>query len=177
MNKRGQGLSTNAIILIVLGVIVLVVLIIGFSLGWDKFMPWIKPDNNVKDIAQACQLACSGEIVYDYCTRERELGDADENEILAPCYLFSKVSDFKSRYGIAECPGLCDIKVCTDIKININKATATAAFKGPPGCDSALEYDITDLASKDVNGDLVDGAGVAQLAGTRCCLAGKDKLN
>ena len=42
MNKRGQGLSTNAIILIVLGVVVLVVLIGGFTIGWGQMAPWIK---------------------------------------------------------------------------------------------------------------------------------------
>ena len=35
-NRKGQGLSTNAIILIVLGIVVLVVLIAGIMLGWGQ---------------------------------------------------------------------------------------------------------------------------------------------
>ena len=34
MEKRGQSMSTNTIILIILGVVVLVVLIMGFTQGW-----------------------------------------------------------------------------------------------------------------------------------------------
>ncbi len=73
MNKKAQGLSTNAIILIVLGVIVLVILVIGFMAGWDKIAPWIKPSNNVQTIVDACSMACSMDSVYDYCSVMREL--------------------------------------------------------------------------------------------------------
>lgn len=73
MNKKAQGLSTNAIILIVLGVIVLVILAIGFFAGWEKIAPWIKPSNNVQEIADACSMACSMNSVYDYCSVKREL--------------------------------------------------------------------------------------------------------
>jgi hypothetical protein len=71
-NKRGQGLSTNAIILIVLGVVVLAVLVIGFTMGWDKIVPWIST-SNVDTIATQCGVACSTGSTYDYCDVEREL--------------------------------------------------------------------------------------------------------
>ena len=73
MNKRGQGLSVNAIVLIVLGVLILVFLIIGFTMGWNKILPWIKPSNNVKDVADACKLACSTGSVYNFCTKKMEV--------------------------------------------------------------------------------------------------------
>ena len=64
-NKRGQGLSTQAIILIVLGVAVLVIMIIGFTVGWDKIAPWLSRDN-VDSIVTQCEVACSTQSVYDF---------------------------------------------------------------------------------------------------------------
>ncbi|HLD55730.1 MAG TPA: hypothetical protein VJB35_05715 [Candidatus Nanoarchaeia archaeon] len=72
LTKRGQGLSVNAIILMILGVIVLAVLAIGFTTGWKTFTPWIK-QNNVDQIAQACQIACSTGAKYEFCTASRVL--------------------------------------------------------------------------------------------------------
>jgi len=79
MNKRGQGLSTTAIILIVLGVLILVFLIIGFALGWTKIIPWISPPNNIQDITDKCAMACSTNSKYDFCTSRRDV--KVENEI------------------------------------------------------------------------------------------------
>ena len=73
LNKRGQGLSTNAIILIVLGVFVLVVLIAGFALGWGTLKERIAPSNNVNSIVSACSVACNTQSQYDYCTIDREI--------------------------------------------------------------------------------------------------------
>lgn len=109
-NKKGQGLSTNAIILIILGVIILVVLIIGFTLGWKTIAPWIKPSNNVKEVVQACSIACSTENLYDFCTLKRELFAEDlPDEIKSKeesCFFFSTDQEY-DKYGIAECSNLC----------------------------------------------------------------------
>ena len=111
-DKKGQGLSTNAIILIILGVVILVVLIIGFTLGWERIAPWIKPSNNVKDIVQACSIACSTENIYDYCNFERELKAEDlpggVKSIKETCTFFSNVLNTEyTKYGIKSCSGLC----------------------------------------------------------------------
>ena len=47
MNKKGQGLSINAIILIVLGIVVLVFLILGFALGWGNLRDKVFSSNKV----------------------------------------------------------------------------------------------------------------------------------
>lgn len=113
-NKRGQGLSTNAIILIILGVIILVVLIIGFTLGWGTIAPWIKPSNNVKDIVQACSIACSTENVYDYCTFARELKaedlPGDVKSVTESCKFISTTVGYE-KYGIKTCPRLCPVDI------------------------------------------------------------------
>jgi len=109
-NKRGQGLSTNAIILIVLGVIVLVVLMLGFTVGWSKFAPWIVSDN-VGSIVQQCDVACGSSNVYDFCSRGREL-KADDlpggvKEVSGNCTYFATDAGLE-KYGVPDCPGLCD---------------------------------------------------------------------
>lgn len=71
-DKKAQGLSTNAIILIVLGVVVLAVLAIGFTMGWKNLVPWLSSDNT-DTILQACKTACLTEKVDGFCNVEREL--------------------------------------------------------------------------------------------------------
>jgi len=111
-NKRGQGLSTNAIILIILGVVILVVLILGFTMGWKTILPWIGGDN-VDTIVNQCAAACSTQSVYDFCTKQRtlkssDLPTADGKEKIEDCLFFSTYENKDSEtYGIEACPGLC----------------------------------------------------------------------
>ena len=101
-NKRGQGLSVNAIILIVLGVIVLIVLAIGFMAGWEKIAPWMSKEN-VDTIAQQCGLACNTNNAFDYCAKERTLNDG-KNKILGNCTYFLNNN---SNYKIINCSQIC----------------------------------------------------------------------
>ena len=95
VNKKAQGLSTNAIILIILGVVVLAVLIIGFTIGWGNLAPWISTDN-VDTIIQQCSVACSTNSVNDFCVKERTLKQ-DGEELTGTCF------DFLTR-GVNDCP-------------------------------------------------------------------------
>jgi len=106
-NKRGQGLSTNAIILIILGVLVLIVLIVGFSAGWEKIAPWISKGDNVQTVVTACDVACSTSAVYDYCSKTRDLKPEGVDVIKGNCSYFSTEAEL-SQYKISPCPGLCD---------------------------------------------------------------------
>ncbi len=104
--KRGQGLSTNAIVLIVLAVVVLVILIAGFTVGWSKILPFLST-NNVDAVVTGCSSACATESVYNFCTFERTLkaeGLSDEAS-RGTCYKFSTNQSYAS-YGIAGCPAL-----------------------------------------------------------------------
>ena len=108
--KRGQGLSTSAIVLMVLGVIVLVVLAVGFTIGFNKLAPWLS-SNNVNTIVTTCSVACSIESTYDFCSLERTLRAADlpsgEDEVKGTCLAFSRTPYIK--YGIGICSKVnCD---------------------------------------------------------------------
>ena len=119
-NKRGQGLSTQAIILIVLGVFVLAILILGFTMGWKNIAPWLGGGDNVKTIVDACSVACGTQSQYDYCTVERELKDANDNEIKTTCDV---LSTSYPAYGVAECPSV----TCGVGKIHDNENEAKKA--------------------------------------------------
>ncbi len=115
MNKRGQGLSTETIILIILGLFILVVLILGFTIGFDKILPWIKSNNNIDTVSKACQTSCVTNNKYDFCSFERELKAEDlpldaegkeQKSVKESCKFLSEDADY-TKYGIATCPGLC----------------------------------------------------------------------
>lgn len=104
-NVKGQGLSTNAIILIILGVVVLAVLIVGFFFGWQTLLPWIQQDN-VDTIISQCQVACTIGNTYAFCGQERTLKAGGEEVPAITCYELSKPDSGYEIYGIDPCPQL-----------------------------------------------------------------------
>tara|TARA_Y100000034_G_scaffold33279_1_gene40815 strand:- start:258 stop:827 length:570 start_codon:yes stop_codon:yes gene_type:complete len=77
MNKKGAEMTIGTIIIIVLALVVLVVLIFGFSTGWTnlwgKIIGFGGGEVNVQSIVQSCQLACTTGSTYDWCTKTRTL--------------------------------------------------------------------------------------------------------
>ncbi len=77
MNKKGQNITISTIILIVLALIVLVVLVIGFTGGWGnlwgRITSFFGGGTNIDTIVQSCQLACTTQAKYDFCTRQRSV--------------------------------------------------------------------------------------------------------
>ena len=98
-SRKGQGISTNAIVLIILGVVVLVVLILGFTLGFGKIAPFLS-GNNVDTVVNSCNAACATTSIYDYCTAKREL-KSDEGKLKEiTCHY---LSDQREEFGVAKC--------------------------------------------------------------------------
>lgn len=106
-NRRGQELSTTAIILIILGVVVLVILILGFALGWDKIAPWISKDN-VNQIVDACSNACTTKSTYDICLRKRDVIAEGTTYKNFTCYYMQEEmkSDLSKDFGVSACSGV-----------------------------------------------------------------------
>jgi hypothetical protein len=105
-NKRGQGLSTNAIILIILGIFVLVILVVGFTLGWDVIAPWISKEN-VDDVVKGCAISCNTQSEYGFCTQTRTLVDSDKNEYKnISCFALTQVPETQ-KYKIGDCNIQC----------------------------------------------------------------------
>lgn len=109
-SKRGQGLSTNAIVLIILAVVVLAVLILGFTIGWNKINPFLGGGgSNVDEIAQQCELACATGSQFDYCSNERTIEVDGEEPVPGTCAVFSDISTAEKKakyekYGVKTCP-------------------------------------------------------------------------
>ena len=99
-NKKAQGMSVTTIILIVLGLIVLVILILGFSLGWANLKEYIAPSSNVDSIVQQCSIACSTNQKYAFCTEKRDLKSKEGNLLEVTC---NGLSLKESVYGVSEC--------------------------------------------------------------------------
>jgi len=118
MNKKAQGLSINAIILIILAVAVLVILVLGFVMGWEKIFPWLGGKNNVDTVRLACELACSQQSLYDYCSFKRELNNGTSKFKDISCYTLSSFTDVFDIYGVSPCYNLnCKSAVkCDDWK-------------------------------------------------------------
>lgn len=117
-NTKGQELSTNVIILIILGVVVLVVLILGFTVGWGKIAPWLSSEN-VGSIVTQCEVACSTGSDYDYCIAKKDLNAQDEKLKDVTCYY---VAENQTIYGVAKCPSI----TCTDVILSnaVDEASA-----------------------------------------------------
>ena len=67
-NKKAQNLSITTIILIILGVIVLVVLIIGFTKGWGSVKEFFTGGKTeFQQIASQCSIACATGDEISWC--------------------------------------------------------------------------------------------------------------
>jgi hypothetical protein len=132
-NKRGQELSTGTIILLIIGVIILVLLALGFTSGWSKLFPWIT-QGNVDHVRSTCSSVCTSGGVDDYCVVQRDLIPSDKSEKImdATCYyLVSK----EPQYEIEGCGIDCSNRVRIVEGINdrialANSCTADEKTKG-----------------------------------------------
>ena len=125
MNKRGQELSVNTLILIIIGVLVLVFLVVGIAIGWKKIFPFIAPENNVKEVADKCNLACNTQDVYNYCTVKRDV------RLDAPLAALADKTEFSATCKDLE---LLKAELGTDVCGNIECVGGySAEFKSLPG--------------------------------------------
>ena len=119
-STKGQGMSTNTIILLILGLVVLVALIWGFATGWTSFKDITNP-TNVDSLVEDCQTACGLDQKFSYCSADRTLNVNEEKlEVKTSCAVLATLPAFE-KYGIEECPSIdCDLN-CEEIMIDGNK--------------------------------------------------------
>jgi hypothetical protein len=105
MNKKGAEMTIGTIIVIILALVVLVVIIYGFTVGWGNLwqrLTGFSPKANIQTHIQACQLACTTESVSDYCKdRDVYLVDNQKEAIKMKC------PDIVLRnVGLERCPSI-----------------------------------------------------------------------
>jgi len=110
-NRKAQEMSVGTVILLILGIVILVFLILGFSTGWSKMLPWLS-SNNVDAIKNACSVACATGSQYDYCSAMRVLKDEDGKYDPATCDAISKGQvtlkgqAVNKGFGVGDCPSV-----------------------------------------------------------------------
>ncbi len=117
-DKKGQQMTLGTIIAIVLGIAVLVLLIWGFSSGWNNLWDRISEVGggsiNVDTIKNACVLSCQKGSSYGFCEQVRKVTIEGGLSAKGSCKTFSKEVEFEKgketkivSIGIEPCPALC----------------------------------------------------------------------
>ncbi|MFH1802184.1 MAG: hypothetical protein ABH864_01900 [archaeon] len=99
VNKKGQDLSIGTLILIVLGTVVLVLLVLGFTMGWDKLWDRINifgGGSTVSEFGSRCSILLSQGAPgkYDFCYQFEEVTISDEKQYVNCIY-----GPIRSAYG------------------------------------------------------------------------------
>jgi len=112
MEKRADT-SVAAIVAIVLGVVVVVFLIFGFSTGWGNLWERITNvaggDSNIDAVRSGCEVACLGKNIEAYCNDVRDIRYGDNVNVTSgasesgTCNQIAKNSASFNGINIASC--------------------------------------------------------------------------
>ena len=143
-NQKAQSMSTNTIILLIIGLAVLVVLILGFTSGWKAFSGIINP-SNVDSVVEDCSSACGLQQEFSYCSALRTFRINEEDiNLKASCATLSASSNLGRGY-IQECGSiLCELN-CVQIIVENKKGKQFVGQIGSEVPEGA--YDVTSLAN------------------------------
>ena len=76
-NKKGVEMAIGTLVIIILALVVLVVLIYGFTVGWGNLFQNVISFGggkvNVQTVVTSCQVSCTTQSIYDYCTKLRSV--------------------------------------------------------------------------------------------------------
>ena len=77
MNKKAAEMTIGTIIMILLSLVVLVVIIYGFTTGWGNLWDTIINMGggkvNVQTVIDSCTVACATQSTYDFCDLQRNV--------------------------------------------------------------------------------------------------------
>lgn len=76
MSKKAQGMSLNTVVLLVLAVIVLVVIIAGFTMGWGNMWERVQgffSKTNVDSVVATCTIQCTTDQKYEFCNSKQSV--------------------------------------------------------------------------------------------------------
>ncbi|MFH1425182.1 MAG: hypothetical protein ABIG28_00420 [archaeon] len=84
MNKRGQGLPIGTLVLMILGIVILVFLVMGFTMGWSNLLAKINIFGggglSVNDVVNACKVAGISGDKFTICEKEWKIKVNGEEE-------------------------------------------------------------------------------------------------
>jgi len=89
LDKKGQSLSINTIIILILAIAVMVFLIAGFAIGWGKISQYLS-GKNVQEVVDGCSISCSsGSGSYEFCFGKKTLSSDDGKFKDVTCYFLA----------------------------------------------------------------------------------------
>ncbi len=110
INKIGQDMSIGTLILIVLGIIVLVLLVLGFSIGWENLFSKIGifQGSDLSSMVTACKVAAASDSKTSFCECKSVKIDGAPSKInCGDSKVISDNTDLKTKatqYACASCP-------------------------------------------------------------------------
>ena len=112
-SKKAQNMSLTTILIMVIGIVVVALLIWGFSSGWTGFWEKLglyasKP--NVDSVKSACNLACASGSSSQFCEEVRNVINADLTKTKGSCETLS----FVDRCSAVTCKPTELPKKCED---------------------------------------------------------------
>ena len=178
-SKRAQELSTTALILIVIGVIILVFVVLGFSIGWNNLFEKIGifagGGSSIESITLACKNAVGLNSIYSFCQDFKQIKvngktqylNCQDDRITLDETIDTCVGDPAKnkcieliKDGTAKADTLVNNKLCSSQvncnEIIINEKTATEINKGTE-CNKNSEKELI-------------GAKIT-IDGGKCCIA------
>jgi len=95
INKKGAEFSIGMLIALVLGLVILVVVALGFTMGWNnlfsKFKVW-SGGSTLTTVGQACQIACTAGDSTAFCKETRDIAQLTENQLTSTEVTFDKTA-------------------------------------------------------------------------------------
>ncbi len=147
-SKKGAEMTIGTIIVIILALVVLVVLIYGFSTGWgnlwEKLLGYGGGTVNVQTVVDGCKVACTTGATYDYCTKKsRVIFDKNKDSARNKQEFTCKTLEYQG-VGLP----VCESVDCGSANANNpGKACADPALNGQwvkgAVCNPGTQIDIT----------------------------------
>jgi hypothetical protein len=159
MNKKGAEMTIGTIIVIILALVVLVVIIYGFTVGWGNLWQKItgfSPKANVQTHVQACQIACTTESISDYCKDRNVLfSDNQKTPEVLNC-----INLVLRNVGLEPCPAITDCEGVGGAK------GKTCANWGSGFWDDSCTESMVEVPSKII---LASDKNLAANKNKKCC--------
>lgn len=113
MNKKAQGMSINTVVLLILAVIVLVVIIAGFTMGWGGMWERVQgffSKSNVDTVVSTCNIQCTTQQKQEFCCTPKTLRELDSNQKISERQI--KCPDISNKIECAGKDTLCSNYPC-----------------------------------------------------------------
>ena len=141
VSKKGD-MTISFIIFIALGVLVLMLMVYGFTTGWNNMFGNILNlgggSSNVGSITLACSSAAATNQIHAYCKEIRTLKFGDGKTTKGTCYAFKSKGKISPSETITSCPDSEDKCEDDDNCNGINNKDENAAKDSPVEGESCV---------------------------------------